>query len=271
MSRNSILPAAIAALALAGVATPALADFSACESALQTNDLHQKIALYTTCIKHGGVPLTDVSSAFNNRGVAYRQIGEIDKAFDDFSSAIDYDPNWGAAYVNRGRIYFNRREWAKADADFTEATRKDPAEARVDAFASRALLRVILGQYKGALADYEAALSSNRKLVEAYVGEAWLLATCQDDSIRDGKKAVMLAQQGLKLEDRPALHDALAAAYAESGQFEDAVREQEKVVELARAGRPGNWPVPEERLALYKGGVPFRIAPLAQESPAAQN
>jgi tetratricopeptide (TPR) repeat protein len=263
MSRNSVLFAAIAALALGGLAMPALADFSACEGALQTKDVKQKIDLYTICLNKGGLVATDRAGAYNNRGVAYLSIGEFDNALQDFTWSIENDPNWGTFYENRGEIYLRRREWAKAEADFTAATHLSPLDARTRAFALRGQLRMLQGQYQAALADYDAALKWDRKIAPVYAGEAWLLATCPDARLRDGKKAVQLAQQGLKLEDQPALHDALAAAYAELGQFDDAVREQEKAIEQNKDGRQEGWTGAEARLELYKKGSPFRTPPVA--------
>ena len=121
--------AGILALALLATgARPARADFSACESAFQAKDVHQQIVLYTGCLKHGGLTGTDVSSAFNNRGVAYEQIGEIDKAFADFTAAIQYDPNWPRAYENRAFIEAGRGKCDEAQADISHALKLAPHE-----------------------------------------------------------------------------------------------------------------------------------------------
>ena len=54
---------------------------------------------------------------------------------------------------------------------------------------------------------------------------AWLLATCPDNSVRNGQKAVELAQQAVQLSNgrSPEILDTLAAAYAEAGRFHEAV------------------------------------------------
>ncbi len=261
MSRHSTLLAAIAALALGGLATPALADFSACDAGLRASDPHQKIDFYTICLTKGGLVATDRAGAYNNRGIAYLSLGEIDNALQDFSWAIENDPTWGTFHLNRGRIYLQRRDWAKADADFTAATRQVPIDARARAFAWRAQLRGRQGQYQAALADDDAAIKWDRKLVLAYNDKAWILATCPDAAIRDGRKAVELAQTALKLEDSPAGHDTLAAAYAEAGQFDDAAREQSKAIELLQAKSPNPAPADwQRRLDLYRSGMPFHMA-----------
>ncbi|HEY5409716.1 MAG TPA: tetratricopeptide repeat protein [Caulobacteraceae bacterium] len=101
MLKALILVGGLAVLALGCAATPARADFSACASAYEAKDLHQQIDLYTTCLKHGGLPGDALAGAFNNRGVAYEQLGETDKALQDFISATQYDPNWPEFRRNR--------------------------------------------------------------------------------------------------------------------------------------------------------------------------
>jgi tetratricopeptide (TPR) repeat protein len=66
---------------------------------------------------------------------------------------------------------------------------------------------------------------------------AWLLATGDDDSVRDGARAMDLAQQaiGLSTESRPDLLHVLAAAYAETGRFAEADETAERALALSLA------------------------------------
>jgi tetratricopeptide (TPR) repeat protein len=188
----------IGALALMALAGPAWADFSACESAFVATDPHQRIGLWTICITKSGLTGAERAGAFNNRGIDYEQVGQEDKAFQDFTWSIESDPNWGTAYVNRGRLYAKRGDWPHALADFEKAAHLDPPEAR-------------------------------RRAVEE---EAGLLATCPDPSIRNPAKAIELATALLKRREDASAHDALATALAAAGQLGDAVREESRAVEL---------------------------------------
>lgn len=88
---------------------------------------------------------------------------------------------------------------------------------------------------------------------------ARLLATCPDDKARDGKRAVEYATTACERTGwkDPMYLDTLAAAYAEAGQFEEAVRYQTRALEdptlkgdLRKAAR--------QRLELYRQKKPFR-------------
>ena len=119
MLKALILVGGMALLALGCTATPSRADFSACASAYEAKDLHQQIDLYTTCLKHGGLPGDALAGAFNNRGIAYQRLGETDKALQDFIWATQYDPNWPQFRVNRayGEAQLGKCPEALADID----------------------------------------------------------------------------------------------------------------------------------------------------------
>ncbi len=89
---------------------------------------------------------------------------------------------------------------------------------------------------------------------------AWLLATCPDDKYRDAKRSVELATKACELTGWRQWNnlDTLAAAYAETGNFTEAVKWQEKALELVPGQRK---PEIAHRLELYKSGTPYRNIP----------
>ena len=90
---------------------------------------------------------------------------------------------------------------------------------------------------------------------------AWLLATDQNASVRNGAEAVELAGRAVRLSNgrEPAILGTLAAAYAETGRFPEAVQTARKALELAvqQNNRPLTDVLPA-RIALYEAGKPFR-------------
>ncbi len=165
--------------------------------------------------------------AIQLRGTVHGQKGQKDKALADFKRAIDLDSNNPATYLWRAQLYLVENEPELALADFEEVMRRAPG-------------------YAGALNDY-----------------AWTLATNPKDSVRDGRKAVDFAKKACYETDykhAPAV-DTLAAAYAEAGEWDEAVKWQEEAVSLAGKSHPDDLPGMKERVTLFKEKKPFREQP----------
>ena len=90
---------------------------------------------------------------------------------------------------------------------------------------------------------------------------AWLLATSPNTSVRNGTEAVERAQRAVKLSggQEPAILGTLAAAYAETGRFSEAVKTVRTALGLAVQGKQ---PILAEsiktKIPLYEAGIPFR-------------
>ncbi len=158
-------------------------------------------------------------SAYNSRAWAWKLKGDLGLAISDFTEVIRLDPR-AYGYVNRGTVWSARKEYDKASEDYAEAIRLDPKHA------------------------------------SAHNSLAWLLATCPDAKIREGKKALAAAKQALELDEKSANNmDTVAAAYAESGDFVEAVRWQEKALEDPQFKDNADY---RRRLQLYRDKKPYR-------------
>lgn len=95
------------------------------------------------------------------------------------------------------------------------------------------------GQFAGALKLYQQAIKRSPTNSQVHNRRAWLLATCPDDSIRNGKEAVRIASQIVQSTGRrsPALLDTIAAGLAEQQQFLRAVTIAREATERARESR----------------------------------
>jgi tetratricopeptide (TPR) repeat protein len=150
--------------------------------------------------------------------------GQYDNAISDYTKVIETDPKNADAYVLRGDTYYKQGRYDKAISDLTQATEVDPGFA------------------------------------EAYNVRAWLLATCPDAASRDGAKAVKLAKKALNLSRNATFLDTLAAAYAEAGQFGEAIMiELEAIQTLKKEGDEKKF-LDEfnQRLTSYESHKPWR-------------
>ena len=95
---------------------------------------------------------------------------------------------------------------------------------------------------------------------EALNGLARLLATCPVPEVRDGRQAVECAGKAVGATKRkdPSFLDTLAAAYAEAGDFREAVSAQKEALDLVRDAKTRRDY--ESRLKLYESSQPYREA-----------
>jgi tetratricopeptide (TPR) repeat protein len=202
------------------------------------------------------------ASNYQQRAVAQKMNGDLNAALADFNRALELDPKDMASLMGRGFVWYSQEKHKQAIADFSAVIELDPRSAA--AYNNRGFNEHLFGDAKNALADYNRALELSPEYALCHQNRAWLLATSPDDAIRNGPEAIKSALAACELNKYQVLADlkALAAAYAEHGQFELAIGWQEKAIQLSS----GEDKVVEQKvLEQYKDKRPYRDAP-----PAAQ-
>ena len=224
------------------------------------NDYDRAIAEYDQAIRLG----FNRAEVYNNRGNVWDRKGEKDRAIADSDAAIRLNPGCAVAYVGRGLAWLQKNEHDKAIADLSEAIRLD--RNYTDAYHNRGIAWANKGEWSKAIADCAQALAINPNHRSACNSLAGLYAACPDQNYRNGKKAVKNATKAYQLGGSRswACLDVLAAAYAESGDFEKAREWQTKAIELMAADKSVKDSKKAElrsRLELYKQGKPYHEEP----------
>jgi cytochrome c-type biogenesis protein CcmH/NrfG len=119
-----------------------------------------------------------------------------------------------------------------------------------------------------AIAEWQKALEIQPDNINAQSNLAWIFATHPDASIRDGPKAVNLAERVLQLSGRtnPRIFRLLAAAYAESGRFGEAIDAAQKGLQLAvTQDNSALADTLQMNIALYQNNSPLRDAGQTRE------
>ena len=116
-------------------------------------------------------------------------------------------------------------------------------------------------KYVNAIADYVDALRIDPVDPYGHSYLAWLRSTCPDEKFRDGKQAVQSATTACELTrwQDPNMLDILAAAYAETGAFDVAVKWESRAIELEKDEQ--SQKECRSRLRLYQQKKPYRAGP----------
>ena len=208
--------------------------------------------------------------AYFGRGRANKLDGNHEQALRDYTQTIEINPKAIAAYVNRGQIYNLEEDYDRAIADFNQAIQLDAG--RPIPYLDRGVAEVAKGEYDQAIADFESAIKIDPNFSPAYNNLAWQFATCPVAAIRDGRKAVKYATQACELSqwDNVRQISTLAAAYAETGDFNSAMKWENKILEMPNLA-PKEAATAKERLALYQVHRPYHREPNGQSAQTSTN
>ncbi len=195
------------------------------------------------------------SFAYLKRGLAHAALDEDEEALADFRKVAELDPKNAKAFVCLAMVHLRRKDGARAAAACSEAIRLRPEEA--EAWLCRGSAHDLLKEFVPARDDYRQATKLAPSSAAAHNALAWLLATCADAAVRDGARAVEAATRACELSawNEANIIDTLAAACAECGRFDEAVKWQQKAVDLAPKKDAAEM---RGRLDLFKKGKAYR-------------
>jgi Flp pilus assembly protein TadD len=230
-------------------------------------------------------------AAHNDLGVIMAKRGNIAGAMNHFSTSLQIHPDNADAHLNMAHALALQGKFAAANPHFLAAVQirpYDPAVHRefaqvlaaegkyrdallhlktvvtfgpeIEAREQMAMLFYQTGNPRQSAAQLHQVLVLKPHQLEALNHLAWLLATCPDNTVRDGGEAVRRAQEACRLTAFKQARETgiLAAAYAEAGRFQEAVATGELSVKLASAaGDRQTAAINQQLLAFYHAGRPW--------------
>jgi tetratricopeptide (TPR) repeat protein len=193
---------------------------------------------------------------------ALLQKGRIDDAIVHYQKAVAIRPDYFLARYGLGHAFLEKGELDPAIGHCRAALLIRPDNP--DCHTTLAIALDEKGHFAEAIQHYERALWISPQSVSALNNLAWLLATCSDASFRNGARAIQLAGQADQISggSNALVLRALAAAYAEAGQFGKAIESGRAAVRVARVqGDNSLLRELEQETALYELGLPYRETP----------
>jgi tetratricopeptide (TPR) repeat protein len=211
----------------------------------------------------------DYDRARRLRAAVLAKAGKLDQVIKELETLLAKSPKDVKLQAQLAMLYTVQKNPKKTAELYTAILAQKPDE--VEALSGRANALLGMGKHAEAIADYDKALKLEPDDSGMLNNLAWVLATSPDDKLRDGKRAIELATKACELTEYKAAHilSTLAAAYAETGDFETAVKWSKKAVEL---GKDDAEPEVQESLTKelqgYEAKKPFRER--LQEGPEAE-
>jgi protein O-mannosyl-transferase len=179
----------------------------------------------TTLYEHALKVTTGNYLVNENLGIFMGMNGNIDQSVKYLQESIRLNPKVASPYYNLGKAYALQHRMDDAVVVSKEAVRLAPNDPK------------------------------------GLNNLAWLYATCPKAEFRDGAEAVRLASRACEItkQPEPEYLDTLAAAYAEAGRFNEAIKTTEEIRALAELDHDTRMTdMALQRLTLYKAGKPFR-------------
>jgi len=202
---------------------------------------------------------SDCVEAYSELGMTLKKKGDFVGAVKSYLGAIRIKPDQAKFYNNIGAILAHQNKGKEAIDYFNKAIQIDPAYA--GAYYNLGKVFVNEGKIEEAILNYRKALSVNKDMTQILYHLSWIFATHEDKKYRNGQEAVKLATKLCSITQniQPLALDALAAAYAETGRFNEAVVTAQKALNLALKEGPANLASGlKERLEIYQRGRPYR-------------
>jgi tetratricopeptide (TPR) repeat protein len=190
-------------------------------------------------------------------GVLMETNGQDREATEEFALAVKADPSFVEARLQLADALRRNERLEESMTHYAEILKTNPSVSQAAFGYAMALVR--LHRYRPArdrLIDGMKSFPDQPGFAHAL---ARLLAAAPDETVREGRRSLILMQDLLKRQKSPGLSETMAMTLAELGRYDEAVAWQRETIAAAtQAGRADLAARLGENLRLYERGQPCR-------------
>ena len=194
-----------------------------------------------------------------NLGLLLFREGRIDDAIAEYHKALMINPHHLGSRINLGNAFMKKGSWNEAFEEYKQACFIDSHNTQINLKLSEAL--VSLGREKDAIEELENALRVENYNPVVQNNLAWLLVAAKDPALRDGKRALALAESANRATggESPEILETLAATQSAMGECAVALVTARNALEKAqKAGNKDLVMSLQQEISLYDSGKPFK-------------
>jgi tetratricopeptide (TPR) repeat protein len=220
-----------------------------------------------TLFRHALAVTVNNDVAENNLGIVFLRKGKVDEAISLLQAAVHLRPDNSPAQENLAKALLQKGQVADALIHYRKLLDLQPDNIEVHNIVGTVLTQQ--GRVGEGVQEWQKVLAIQPDNGNAMSNLAWVFATSPDESLRNGPKAVELAEQAVRLSGGriPILFRTLAAAYAESGRYSEAIQTAQQGSELANSqGNSGLASELQGNIVLYQAQQPIRDPSLTNGS-----
>ena len=194
--------------------------------------------------------------AVENLAKALAAMQLTDQALEQYEIALQIEPNSRRARNRRIALLEDQGRFAEAAEELSILAERYPDDVLLCIQLGDLYLRI--GDLAQSLQQRQRAYEMAPERIECLNNLAWLLATNPEVDARDGKRAVELAARAAEAtqHQNPGVLDTLAAAYAATGRYADAVKYQQQAIALAPEQAQSEF---RQRLQRYQEKTPYTL------------
>ena len=201
----------------------------------------------------------DEQNPFVKKAMEAAKKGNYDAAIAQWSAALEGSPDDPKLLCGRGSAYEGKGDYGKAVEDFSRAIEARPSF--VYAYFERGVQYEMLDRYEDAIKDLSKAIELKPDYAVAYNELTGIYAACSKPEFRDAAKALAVGMKACELTQWKNFEfiDTLAQAEASAGNFDDAVKYEEKAITMAKSAKVDADHF-EKQLNHYKNHQPYSLS-----------